>query len=292
MKSFTKSIRNEVEDLFFCILGSAFYSAGIAIFASGANFAPGGISGLSIIIHHFFTVLPIGTLTVLLNIPVILICYKNLGKDYLLRSLFVMGMNALFLDVIWPLFPSYHGETLLAAIFAGVLCGVGLSFIYTHGSCCAGTDFIIMSLKKKYPYRSVGSYTALVDGGIIVLGALAFSSINSILYGLVMTGAETMMMDSLMQGARKSKQLTAITDRGEEMAVAIREKAKRGVTMIDVIGTYSMKEHKMLICNCSPSEVFLIRDICFSIDPDAFLSVTTNDAVYGKGFKSKDENLS
>ena len=283
--------KKRIKCCLFCLLGGAIYSAGVSIFAKAAAFAPGGVSGVAIIINHLVPQLPIGLLSILINVPVILLTFKNLGRHYLINSIVTMVFVAFCMDYVWTLVPEYEGEALLAALFAGVLSGTGLSFIYLHGSCAGGTDFITMSLKKKYPFRSVGTYATLVDGTVILLGGLVFGNINAILHGAVMMGANTITMDKLMFGAGLSKQVSIITDKGEDVAAAIRTEMRRGVTLVRAIGTYSMQEHSMLLCNCSPAEVYAIRDLCLRIDPAAFITITTNDAVYGIGFRENTSDI-
>ncbi|MBQ3652030.1 MAG: YitT family protein, partial [Clostridia bacterium] len=179
------------KDLVMDILGALLYGAGISVFAVNANFAPGGITGLAILVNHFFPFLPIGTLTVLINIPVILLCYAYLGKKYLLKSIVSMGIIAFVLDVIYPHMPAYTGDPLLAALFAGVLSGVGLALIYARGYCTGGSDFVIMAIRKKFPHLSVGSITLIIDGAIILAGGFVFGRVDAVLQGIVMTGAST-----------------------------------------------------------------------------------------------------
>ena len=109
------------KDILADVLGALLYGAGVYVFAVNANFAPGGITGLAILVNHFFPFLPIGTLTVIINIPVILLCYAYLGKKYLVKSILSMGIIAFVLDVIYPHVPVYTGDPLLAALFAMIM---------------------------------------------------------------------------------------------------------------------------------------------------------------------------
>lgn len=284
-KKFNINWKEFVKDLLSDLLGAAVYGAGVSVFAVAADFAPGGITGLAILINHYLPTLPIGTLTLVLNIPVIILCYASLGKRYLLRSAFAMGAVALMLDLVYPFVPVYTGDPLLAAIFAGLLSGVGLAVIYMRGYCTGGTDFIIMPLRKKYPHMSIGSFSMIVDGTIILAGGFVFGRVDAVLQGIVMTAASTIMVDKLMYGAGAGKRITIITDKGAQMAEAIGKQIGRGVTLINVIGAYSGQEHKMLLIACSGAEGYRIKKLCYSIDPKALVMISPNDEVYGYGFK-------
>lgn len=273
-----------LKDLIFDVAGSILYGAGIYSFAYAGNFAPGGISGLSIIINHYINSLPIGLCSLLLNIPILLFTYKTLGKKFLAKSLVSMVIVSLTLDYVFPYVPTYSGSQLLAALFAGSLSGIGLSLIYMRGSSTGGTDFIILSMRELNPHLSIGNITMVIDGSIILLNGVAFGNIEAVLYGTVLTYASTFFIDKLMYKVTARKNVNIITTKGMEIANAIGEKVGRGVTLSKVIGTYTGMERNLLICVCSSSETSQIKSIVYSIDSDAMIMVSTSDEVYGYGF--------
>lgn len=279
-----EKVYNLTKDTFYDIIGSILYAAGIYSFALSANFAPGGISGLSIIINHF-TKMPIGTCSILLNIPIIIISYKLLGKLFLFKSLKTMVISALFMDVVFPLLPSYTGNPLLAAIFAGALSGAGLALIYMRNSSTGGTDFLILSIRKKAPHLSIGQITIVIDGCVILLGAIVFGSIDSALLGFITTIASSTVIDKIMSGFETGKMAMVITNHGISIADVIGEKIGRGVTIVDVTGAFSGESRKMLMCACSKSQVYYLRKIVSAIDPSAMIMICPFDEVFGLGFK-------
>ena len=291
MKKLKKSICIEEwgKDLLADVLGALLYGAGVYVFAVNANFAPGGITGLAILVNHFFPFLPIGTLTVLINIPVILLCYAYLGKKYLIKSIISMGVIAFVLDVIYPHVPAYTGDPLLAALFAGLISGVGLALIYARGFCTGGSDFVIMTIRKKFPHLSVGSITLLIDGAIILAGGFVFGRVDAVLQGIVMTAASTVMIDKILYGTGSGKRITVITDKGQEVADAIGKQIGRGVTMMKVTGAYSGLEHTMLLVACSNAEGYRVKKLVYSIDEKALIMISPNDEVYGLGFKNPED---
>ena len=277
------------KDLLADVLGALLYGAGVYVFAVNANFAPGGITGLAILVNHFFPFLPIGTLTVLINIPVILLCFAYLGKKYLVKSIISMGVIAFVLDVIYPHVPVYTGDPLLAALFAGVISGVGLALIYARGYCTGGSDFVIMAIRKKFPHLSVGSITLIIDGCIILAGGFVFGRVDAVLQGIVMTAASTVMIDKILYGTGSGKRITVITDKGQEVADAIGKQIGRGVTMMQVTGAYSGLPHTLLLCACSNAEGYRVKKLVYSIDEKALIMISPNDEVYGLGFKNPEE---
>ena len=277
-------------DLLHDVVGSILYAAGIYTFAATANFAPGGITGIALIINHYVPFLRIGLLSLIINIPVAIICYRLLGRVFFFKSVKSMLISALFLDLVFPLFPQYDGANnpLLAALFAGALSGAGLALIYMPGSSTGGTDFIIMSIRKKKPHLSIGTISMAVDGTVILLGGVVFGNINAVLYGVLMTVVSTTVIDKVMYGTGTRRMLLVISDKAEEIAKAIMEETERGATLADVRGAYTGQTHQMMMCVCSKVEVFTSRRIINRIDPGAIVMLTTVDEAYGEGFLEPD----
>ncbi len=278
-------------DLLHDIVGSFLYAVGISFFAENANFAPGGITGIAMIIHHYVPFLGIGLMSLIINIPVAIICYRLLGRVFFFKSVKSMLISALFLDVIVPLLGSYQDAAtnpLLAALFAGALSGIGLAIIYMPGSSTGGTDFIIMSIRKLKPHLSIGTISLAVDGIVILLGWPVFGNINAVLYGVLMTVVSTTVIDKLMYGTGTRRMLLVISDKAQEIAQAIMEETERGATLADVRGAYTGKPHQMMMCVCSKVEVFTSRRIINRIDPGAIVMLTTVDEAYGEGFLEPD----
>ena len=277
-------------DLLYDILGSILYAAGIYTFAATANFAPGGITGVAMIINHYLPFLRIGLLTLLINIPVAIICYRLLGRVFFFKSLKSMLISALILDYVFPLLPQYDGANnpLLAALFAGALSGAGLALIYMPGSSTGGTDFVIMSIRKLKPHLSIGTISMAVDGAVILIGGLVFGNINAVLYGVLMTIVSTTVIDKVMYGSGTRRMLLVISDKAEEIAKGIMEETERGATLADVRGAYTGQPHQMMMCVCSKVEVFASRRVINRIDPNAIVMLTTVDEAYGEGFMEPD----
>lgn len=263
--------------------GSILYALALYTFALQANFAPGGISGLSIIINHY-TGLPIGVLALALNVPIILVCTRVVGLSFLIKSLWTMLINTFFLDVVFPLLPTYTGNSLMAAMFTGVLLGAGLAIIYMRGSSTGGSDFLIMAVKKLNPHFSVGQISLALDAAVIVFGGFVFKNVDAVLYGIIASFACTIMMDYVLYGAGSGKLAIIITNRAARMAEAISAEVGRGSTAVKAIGTYTGEEREMLYCACSKSEIYKVRTAAHAVDANALIMITEASEVFGEGF--------
>lgn len=270
-------------DLVFDLIGGIFYSIGIYTFAKTANFAPGGMSGLALIINYLWH-LPIGVTTLVLNIPFILFSYKIVGKKFLIKSLKTMLFCTFFLDIVFPHFPPYSGNPLLAALFSGVFLGAGLAFIYMRGSSSGGTDFLTMSIKTLFPHLSIGLVTMSIDLFIIILGWPVFGNIDAVLYGLITTFVTSTVIDKIMYGIGAGKLMIIVTTKSSQVASKIDEICARGSTELRGIGTYTNRERQILLCACSKSEVYKLHSAVYRIDPEAFIMITETSEVFGEGF--------
>ena len=260
------------------------YAAGIDTFAGAAGFAPGGVSGLALILNHLWG-LPVGIMTLVLNVPLVLISYKAVGKKFLLKTAVTMLISTFFLDIVFPFFPMYRGQRLLAAVYSGVLLGGGMVLFYLRGSSSGGIDFLTMAIKKKHPSISLGKITLMIDLAVILLGWPVFGDVDAVLYGLISTFASVVVIDKVLYGIGAGTLAIIITSDGKKMAKVIRENADRGVTLIEAIGGYTGQQKSVLLCACSKSEAYTVQEAVRKTDETAFLMFTETSEVFGEGFK-------
>lgn len=285
MKDSAKTkLRSVALDLAADIFGGILYAAGIYTFASAAEFAPGGISGIAIILNRLFG-LPIGIMTIVINIPVVLLCIKTLGRTFFLKSAKTMVITAVLIDFVFPLLPVYTGSQMLAAVYGGALYGVGLALIYARGSSTGGTDFLVMMIRKKRPHLSIGTIGLATDTVVILAGGLVFGNIDAVLYGITMTFVCTTVIDKILYGMGSAKMVMIITDKGSEIAGEINSDVERGVTMVKAIGTFTGSERQLLMCACSKTEALRVRRLAYKHDKDAMAMVSQIDETFGFGFK-------
>lgn len=194
--------------LIYDILGSLFLGCSIVCFAVQANFAPGGVNGLAVMANYLFHV-PIGLATVIINIPIILLTFRKLGKEFFLISVKSMLISSFFIDYVICHFPVYTGGRLAASILAGITAGIGYSLFFNEGSSTGGTDFVIVAVKQDKPDLSFGLLAFFVDGLVITLSVFVFREIWAFVYGLVYTVITSLAID----GTTKILQRTIL--RGE-----------------------------------------------------------------------------
>ena len=251
------------------IAGSILTGVAIYNFALPAKFPMTGFSGLALILYRLFD-LPIGVMTIVLNIPVAILCYRVLGRRFFLCSVRCMILSSLFVDYIAPMLPQYTGERLVAAICAGVLGGLGYALIYMRNSSTGGADFITMALKAKHPHLPLGRFIMLTDG---------------IVYGMMIDLIFAVIADKIMYGANAGKLALIVTNHGEAVTERIDDLCGRGTTIIDARGGFRKDHRDVVLCACSGKEMFTITREVKLLDPASFTIILESNEVHGEGFR-------
>lgn len=270
--------------IFWEIIGSILVAGAIYNFAAQARFPMTGLSGIALIIYQL-TGVPIGLSTILLNIPVALLCYRLLGKNFFVSSIRCMLIGSIFIDYVAPLFPAYEGSRLLAALCTGVIGGIGYAIIYMQNTSTGGADFIIMATKALRPHLSLGKIAFLSDVGIILVGGIIFRDMDGIIYGMIVNYLFAVVVDKMMYGINAGKLAVIITSHGKRLVTVIDESCGRGSTLIAAQGGYKGNARDIVLCACNNKEMYLVQRAIKNADPDAFLIVLESNEVHGEGFK-------
>lgn len=272
-----------IQILWECV-GSAFVAAGIYNFAIQAEFPMTGFSGISIILYRLFSV-PIGLSTVLLNIPVALLCWRLLGRGFLIRSLRCMLISSVMIDYLAPLFPVYTGSRMLAALCTGVFAGIGYALIYIRDSSTGGFDFLIMAAKARWPHLSLGKITFGADLVIVILGGILFRDADGVIYGMIVSFLLALVVDKVMYGINAGKMALIVTENGPMLCQVIDDCCRRGSTILKAQGGFRQDERQVVLCACSGKEMYLVQQAVKKADPASFMIILESHEVHGEGFR-------
>ena len=270
-------------DLLFEIGGSILIAFAVRNFALGAGFPMTGFSGISIILNRFFRI-PLGLSTIALNIPVALLCYRLIGRTFLIKSLRCMIISSLFIDYFAPLFPFYEGPRLLAALATGVLGGIGYAVIYMRGSSTGGADFLIMALKSIKPHLRLGTISFITDVGIIITGGLLFRDFDGILYGMIVNYLFAVMIDKAFYGINSGKLAFIVTKHGKEVCDIIEKCSNRGSTILKSQGGYKLEKKETVMVVSNSQQMHRILQQVTAKDDEAFIILLEAHEIHGKGF--------
>ena len=273
------------KQIFWEMIGSILIAIGVYNFAIHAEFPMTGFSGISIILYRLWSI-PIGFSTILLNIPVAILCWKLLGKGFFLRSVRCTIISSVIMDYIAPLFPMYEGSRLLAALCTGVFAGLGYSLIYMQNSSTGGADFIIMAVKALRPHMGVGRISFVIDAVIIVLGTMVFQDVDGIIYGMIVSFLLATVIDKVMYGMNAGKMALIVTDDGKKICDVIEDCCQRGSTILKAQGGYQKEKREVVMCACNNKEMYLVQQAVKEADPASFMIVLESNEVHGEGFRT------
>ena len=282
-----KKNMNLAIDILVDIVGGILIAIGVYNFAAAAKFPMVGFNGIALIFYHLFG-WPIGTTALLLNIPVALFTFRILGRSFFLRSVRTIFITSFIIDLIAPLFPTYTGDRLLAAICCGVLSGLGYAMIYMRDSSTGGSDFIMMSIRVLNPHLTIGNITFAMDAFIVLLGTVLVSKdMDSLIYGVIVSYLMSIVVDKTMYGIDRGKVTLIVTEHGPDVCTRIDEVLGRGSTILKGIGSYSKQEKDVVMCACNNKQMYGIRKLVKEIDKKAFLVIMESNEVVGEGFKEE-----
>lgn len=252
----------------------------INYFFVGNKLAQGGVSGLSLIIHYLSHI-DVSYLYFALNIPLIILAYIFLGKNFLLKTLFATFILSVFLKV-FASFSEPLDDILLAAIFGGAINGIAIGIVFYAGGSTGGMD-IIAKIVNKYTGIPISRILLTTDFIVLSMVAVIFGKVI-FMYTLISLVISSKMIDIIQVGIYSAKGVTIITTKEDEIRKRIMEETKRGITLIDAKGGYTQKEIGMLYCVVGQYQLIRVKTIVKEVDPSAFMIVADVHEVIGNGF--------
>ena len=275
-----------IKDLLFLVAGSLIYAVSVNVFTAPNRIAPGGVTGMSIMINYIFN-WPIGMLSLLLNIPIFIWAIVEIGYKLVGKTMVATVFVSVAIDLTAMIIPKYHGDHMLAAIFGGILEGIGLSLVFMRGGTTGGTDMIARLLGRHFRNVSMGKLMLTVDMTVVITSAVVYHSLESALYAVITIFVSTKLIDTVLYGTDigTGKLLFIMSEQNDAIAQDILTDMDRGVTVLKSRGAYSGREGEVLLCAVRRYEVFKVKDIVLSYDKDAFMIIGDAGEISGEGFR-------
>ncbi len=274
------------KDIAFILLGTFIMATGINLVFDPLGLVCGGVTGLAIIVKHITSVfieggLPLWLINLLFNGPLFLTAFFMKGWKYIAKTLFATMSLSMFLYLVpsRALFDDY----ILGTLFGAVTTGAGIGLVLARMATTGGTDLLGALIHEKFRHISIPQLLAVIDGSIVLLGALVFG-IENAMYAIVVVYIVSKISDGMLAGLKFAKMAQIISEKADEIAEVILQDVDRGVTGIKVEGMYSKTEKKMLFCVVTKKEIVELLDIVHKIDPSAFVIVNDVREVMGEGF--------
>ena len=275
---------NRLKNLALEVLGCFISALGTYSFAVVAQVPVTGVAGIGAILYHLWG-LPIGMTNILLNIPIVLVCFRLLGRGFFMRSVRCMVLFAFFTDFVLPALPVYSGDRLLAAVCGGVVMGIGDALIYMQNSSTGGLDFVTMAIKVKHPHMPFGNLTFGAAMAVIIANGLVFRDVDAIIYGILLNFLASTVINKMMFGFNSCMLAMIVTEDGPAVCAAIDEAVDRGSTILKAYGGYKQERRDVVLCACSSKQLYEIEKLVKRMDPASFTIMLQANEVQGEGFR-------
>lgn len=279
-----KTLRRRVMDYVEITIASFLYSAAVSLFLDPNALAPGGVTGIAIILNRI-TGLETGTLVLCINIPIIALGTWKFGLRFILSTMYCTVLTSGFINLLAPFGPATT-DPFLAALTGGALMALGIGLVFKAGATTGGTDIIIKLLRLRFPYLKTGALFLITDTLIVAASAFVFKNVDVALYAGLVVFINSVLLDVVLYGRDGAKLIFIISDRHEAITKRLLEDLDIGVTYISGSGAYSGKEKNVIMCvmkkQISPRAEIIVREE----DPGAFMIVTSATEIFGEGYKS------
>lgn len=282
--NFHKEGRQLAKDYALIVLGTFLAALSLPQFFLPYDIAPGGISGISTVLASVLP-LSVGTLSFMLNVPLFLFGWRTVGLRFAVRSFIAMSLMSLFIDLV-PV-RDVAGNAMLAAVFGGVLLGVGLGLVVRAGATTGGTDMAAKMIHNRIGFLSIATILFLIDGMVVAVAGLVFG-MQAALWALISLFVSSRAMDTVIKGFNTAMQFMIISEDSEKIVRRIHTEIDRGCTRLMAEGTYSGLPVGTLLCVVSRTEAPRLKKLVAEVDPLAFVTVCDVHEVLGEGFTGMD----
>lgn len=261
-------------------LGAGVSAFSIQAFIVQAGLGGGGVGGIALLLFYSFG-LPVGIVTLLLNIPLLILGWREVNRDFVLKTLYGIAVFSLLLELLNGYRPWPFEDLFLGALYGGVVGGVGSGIVFRFGGSLGGTDIVAKVIQRKFGW-AMGT-TMLVTNALVILASWAVLGPKVVLYTLVSMFAFSRTVD-LIQSGVPAKAVTIISPKSDELAHIILTDIGRGATFLSGRGAYSDQDTEIIICVVSLPELWRLKQIVREKDPKAFIIVQNASEVVGQGF--------
>lgn len=280
----TKAVTKSIIKYFKLTIAALIYSVSVSLFLDPNALAPGGITGISIILNRISGV-STGTWFLLLNIPILLLGIWKFGIKFIVSTIYCTSLISIFTNILEG-FGAATTDTLLAAIAGGALSAIGLGLVFKTGSTTGGTDIIVKVLRMRFPHLKTSFLVLLLDVMVVIVSAFLFKDLDRALYAGLAVFVISVVLDLVLYGRDGAKLIYIISDRSEAIAGRILEELDIGVTYIDGYGAYSGKDKKIIMCVMRKNLSHKAEEIVKAEDGEAFMIVSSASEIYGEGYKN------
>lgn len=265
-------------------VASAVYSVAVSLFLDPNSLAPGGVTGIAIILNRLIPI-ETGTLILLINIPILVLGAWKFGLRFSISTIYCTVLISLFTNLLSGV-GAVTTDPLLASLAGSTLTAVGIGWVFKAGATTGGTDIIIKLLRLRMPHLRTGGLFLAMDAVIVAASAFVFKNTDVALYAGLTVFIISLVLDLVLYGRDEAKLIFIISDRSEQITRRLLEELDIGATHIQGAGAYSGKEKQVILCAAKKSIAPKTEEIVRQEDPRAFMIISSATEIYGEGYKS------
>ena len=260
------------------------YAVGISMFLDPNNLAPGGLTGAAVILTRIIPI-TLGTLIVIMNIPIMILGAWKFGARFTLSTLYTLVVSSAFMEIFERMGYVVTHDKILAALVGGTLMGAGMGLCLRMEITTGGIDIIIKVLRQKYRQVKSGEMYLIIDGLILAAAALYFKDIEVSMYAGVAIVISTYILDKVLYGSDEAKLVYIVSNKRKIIATRMMVELNMGVTLVEGKGAYNMENTEVIMCVMHKQNLTKVRNLVSEVDPEAFMIVSSATEVFGEGFK-------
>ena len=283
-KEKTKKIAKFIGRYIVITFAACIYAVGISMFLDPNNLAPGGLTGAAVILTRIIPI-TLGTLIVIMNIPILILVAWKFGARFTLSTLYTLVVSSAFMEVFERMGYVITHDKILAALVGGTLMGAGMGLCLRMETTTGGIDIIIKVLRQKYRQVKSGEMYLIIDGLILAAAALYFRDIEVSMYAGVAIVVSTYILDKVLYGSDEAKLVYIVSNKRKIIATRMMVELNMGVTLVEGKGAYNMENTEVIMCVMHKQNLTKVRNLVSEVDPEASMIVSSATEVFGEGFK-------
>lgn len=279
-----KTLKTHIKDYIIITIASVFFGLAISQFLDPNNIAPGGVSGLSMIINRIINI-EVGTIILMINIPILLLGLYKFGLKFLISTIYATVVGSLFTN-FFANYPPITTDPLLATICGSALASISIGTIFKCGATTGGTDIIVKVLRLKFPHLKTGRLFLICDMVVVLLSAFVFDNTDSALYAAIGVFLMSIVFDIVLYGADGAKLIYIISNEWQAIATRLLMELDVGVTYLEGEGAYSNEKKRVIMCVVRKQIAPQVEEVVKEEDGSAFMIVSSAAEIYGEGYKN------
>lgn len=273
-------------------LYSILYAVGFQLFIVPNFLAPGGFSGVSVLLNHVISVVPTGTFLLILNIPILIIGFWKFGAKFTITTCYCTVLTSVFMTLLEYFGkPIVSDDVFLGCVCGGALVGYALGKIFRHGATTGGMDIVVKLIRLKVPHLKTNQVFLIADSFVVAAMILLMHDIIRGLYSAICIVISTTIMERALYGKDEATFVHIISDKPQEVAEQLLYELKMGVTFIEGMGAYTGKDKKIILCVAKKRDFYKVESVVKKTDPKSFMIVSSAQEVFGEGYKQHEERI-